>query len=232
MEYIRLAPYIHLFLEPKDRQKVELEAILTAGGSWFEAQSDRGKKHLMEHCVASRTHQFDYQQLKDYSFRENIYLNAYTGALSMGFETNGHQSDFKKLVDLLLEITFSPVFDDTDLNREKEIVLREISERRGDPNYRLHFDIQKHIFQAKSIENHQTLGDPRYVAQTKLNDFQELYRQNMSGSHILICVSGGGIDLNYLTEQINQYLSSTQNPYVSELLKNTNTSKQISMDIQ
>jgi predicted Zn-dependent peptidase len=216
MEYIQLTPFIHLLIQPMDRQKVELETILTSGGSWFEEAADRGKKHLLEHCIVSRTANMDYQQLKDFTFRENIYLNAYTGSLSMGFEASGHHGDFRKIAQTLLELTFAPNFHQTDLDREKEIVLREISERRGDPNYKLHFDVQKNVFTPKSLENHEVLGDPQKVEATTLPDFERLYKQNTDLSHLLITVSGGGIDLEFLKNLVLENLSR-KNEYTKNL---------------
>lgn len=207
MEYIDITPAIHIISQPLDRKKTNIEIIMTSGGSWFESQQDRGRKHLLEHCILSRTKNLDYQGLKDYTFRENIYINAYTDKLTMGFETSGHYSDFQKMSDLLLEIVFDPTFDQTDLDREKEVVLREISERRGDPNYKLHFDIMKQVYTEDSGNNHETLGNSELVAQTKLDDFKRLHKQNIEQSHIYICLSGGGLDTDYITQKVTSLIT-------------------------
>jgi predicted Zn-dependent peptidase len=208
MDYLDIAPTIHLISQPLDRKKTNIEIILTSGGSWFEEPEDRGRKHLLEHCIVSRTKSMNFQQLKDYTFRENIYVNAYTGPKTMGFETGGHYLDFKKMIDLIIEVVFEPTFDQNDLDREKEIVLREISERRGDPSYKLHYDTMKQVFTSDSSDNHETLGDSEIVAQTKLEDFRKLHDNNLKRSHIYICVSGGGIDNDYITQKLNTYLKN------------------------
>lgn len=209
MQYIPLNSSTHLLLQPLDRKKTEIEIILAAGGSWFEDSHDRGKKHLLEHCIASRTKVMNFQELKDFQYRENIMLNAYTGPITMGLTASGHSSDFYKMIDLLLEMTFTPTFDQEILDREKEIVLREISERRGDPNYRLHFDIIKNIFTTDSYSSHEVLGDSDKVALTSLADFKKMHTQNLNQSHIIISISGGNIDQGYLTDKVEYYLKNT-----------------------
>lgn len=220
MNYINITPTIHLISQPLDRKKVNVEVILPSGGSWFEDPKDRGRKHLLEHCIVSRTKDLDFQQLKDYTFRENIYVNAYTGPKTMGFEAGGHYLDFYKMIDLILEVVFEPTFDQKDLNREKEIVLREISERRGDPNYKLHYDIMKQVFTPDSSDNHETLGDSKLVSETKIEDFSRLHKHNLEKSHIYICISGGGIDNDYIINKINSYILDKHELFANENLKN------------
>jgi predicted Zn-dependent peptidase len=210
MAYQLIQDRIHLSTDAQDRQRTELEITFHAGGSWFEEAKDRGKKHLLEHCLVSRTKELDFWQLKDYSFRENLNLNAYTSGITLGLEVGGHYSDFRKMVDLLLEFAFEPTFDQSILEREKEIVLKEISERRGEPNYRLYFETNSKTFTPESYENHEVLGSSEMVAETTLEDFHKLHNQNWSKSHILFNASGGGIDIDYLQQKLNSYLA-TQN---------------------
>ena len=210
MNYILKGSNVHILAQPLERKKFEIEVILTSAGSWFEDPEDRGKRHLVEHCVASRTKDLNFQGLKDFEYRENIVLNAYTQPITMGLTATGHFSDFRKMVDLLLEMTFEPTFDQEILDREKEIVLREISERRGDPSYRLHFDTMKEVFSADSFSNHEVLGDSELVAQTTLADFHKLHRQNLEKSQLMFLLSGGGIEMDYFQTKLDEYLSRSE----------------------
>jgi predicted Zn-dependent peptidase len=222
MKYISLTPSVHLLLESLDRKKTAIKIILTSAGSWFESPQDRGRRHLLEHCILSRTKEMNFQEFKDYTFRENIYTNAYTSKNEMGFVARGHCSDTEKMLDLLLEIVFEPTFDQSDLEREREIVLREISERRGDPNYKLYFDTMKEVYTPDSAENHQVLGESKFVATTSREDFERILKENLEKSHLIISICGGGIDEKSIVNLIHSYLKSSngQTYFVS------NTSKQ------
>jgi predicted Zn-dependent peptidase len=220
MDYIDITPTIHIISQPLDRKKTNIEIILTSGGSWFEKAQDRGRKHLLEHCILSRTKKLGFQELKDYTFRENIYINAYTGKQTMGFEASGHHHDFQKMIDLLIEIVFNPTFAQEDIDREKEVVLREISERRGDPNYKLFYDVNSQIFTAESSDNHETLGNPELVSTTTLEDFTSLHKQNLEKSHIYICVSGGGIDTDYIQTVVKSEIKDQASVFADATQKN------------
>jgi zinc protease len=204
--YSEVLPGIHILLQPMEREACSMEFMYHNGGSFFENPIDAGKKHLLEHCIVARTKTMNHDQLKDWEFRENIALNAYTGPVTMGLTAYGYKGDFYKMFDMLSEVAFDPTFDQDDLNREKEIVLREISERRGDPNYKLYYYTQNQIFTPESLECHETLGSSEMVAQTTLEDFKRLHLDNIRQSHIIISICGGGIDVEYIKESLkNQY---------------------------
>jgi predicted Zn-dependent peptidase len=191
MFYQQLSPFIHVLAKPSERKKFEIEVTYSSGGSWFEKNLDRGKKHLLEHCIASRTKELNFQGFHDFQFASNIMVNAYTSPLTMGVNAQGHTENAQDMIAKIMEISIRPTFDTEILAQEKEIVLREISERRGDPNYRLHYAVMNQVFEINSLENHEVLGDSECVAQTIIEDFERLHRENLAKSHFLITLSGG-----------------------------------------
>jgi hypothetical protein len=62
MIYKQLSPFIHVFANPSARKKFEIEITYSSGGSWFEKNLDRGKKHLLESRAKRR------QQTSKYLF--------------------------------------------------------------------------------------------------------------------------------------------------------------------
>ena len=205
--YEEIMPGIHLLANLLDREQCSIEIMYHSGGSYLESPEDRGKKHLLEHCIAARTRLMNHDEFKDWEFRENVSPNAYTGPIPMAVSISGYKGDFVKMIDWAMEVSVNPIFDQDDLDREKEIVLREIAERRGNPNYKLYYAVQDLMHTETSIERHQTLGNPKMVAQTTLEDFYRLHREVLETSHILIKVAGGGIDLDYIRTQFREIFS-------------------------
>ncbi len=208
-KYSQITPFIHLLTNDQNRAKTELEIVMTSGGSFFESSNNSGKKHLMEHCIASRTKGMDYKTFKDFQFANSIAINAYTGPLPLAVNATTHSSKFETAFDSLAEMIFEPTFDQAILDQEKEIVLREISERRGSPDYQLYYWTMNQIFAKGSLETHETLGNAEMVAQTSVQDFLELHEQNLSDSHLIINLSGGSVEEDYVQNIVNNYL--TQN---------------------
>lgn len=211
MNYLQITPYVHLVVYPLERKQFSIEIVLSAGGSWFEAPNDRGRKHLMEHCIATRTKTMNLEELKKWQFRENILINAYTSPNVLAVTAQGHKSQFQKAFKVCAEMVFEPTFDQEVLDQEREIVLREINERRGDPEYITYYEAIDQTFTSDSIDRHQTLGSAEQVAQTTIQDMSRLHSQNLQNSHIIINLIGGGIDLEYAKKIILEFLSN-QNP--------------------
>lgn len=218
MSYIQITPFIHLITNPCDRKKLQIEVVMTAGGSVHEQANDRGKKHLMEHCIATRSAAMEMQEFKDWQSRENIMINAYTSPLRLAVNASTHFSKFQPTMDICLEMIFAPTFDQPVLDQEKEIVLREISQRSGEPEYITYYHTMDKIFTAGSLMRHRTLGESTMVAQTTVEDLQRLHHQNLSTSHIIIKVSGGGIDQQYIIDKVNNWLDQSKIDTIKDIL--------------
>jgi predicted Zn-dependent peptidase len=205
--YTKLSPVVHLITQNISRKKAKIDITFTAGGSWFEKEGDYGKTHLLEHCIASRTAMMSFQELKDYEFKNNIYINAFTGRVSMGVNGSAHRSDFIQLADILLEMAFTPTFEESILKKEKEIVLREIAQRRGEPSYQVYFDTVKQMYTPGSLDLKEPLGDVDMVSSTTLKDLYRLHETIVNTSHVVITCSGD-IDSALLTKKIQAYIQS------------------------
>jgi predicted Zn-dependent peptidase len=210
-KYTQITPFIHLLTNDQPRAKTELEIVMTSGGSFFESDRNSGKKHLMEHCIASRTKDMDYKTFKDFQFASSIAINAYTGPLPLAVNATTHSSKFETAFDSLAEMIFEPTFDQAILDQEKEIVLREISERRGSPEYQLYYWTMNQLFPKGSLETHETLGNAAMVAETSVQDFLDLHQQNLANSHLIINLSGGSVEEDYVKSVVNKYLGQSTN---------------------
>ena len=222
MNYTQITPFVHLITNAIDRKKLEIEIVMTAGGSVFEQETetinDRGRKHLMEHCIATRTQKMDMKSFKDWQFKNSIMINAYTSPTVLAVNATTHPTKFKDALGVCLEMIFNPCFDQEVLDQEREIVLREISERSGNPDYITYYHTMDTIFEEGSLDRHQTLGISEVVAQTTVDDMIRLHTQNLQNSHIIIKVSGGGVDQDYLQTQIQNFLSQIELPTIQNIL--------------
>jgi predicted Zn-dependent peptidase len=218
MPYQQITPFIHLITNPSERKKLQIEVVMTAAGSFYEKPKDRGKKHLMEHCIATRSASMQMQEFKDWQFKENIMINAYTSPMRLAVNASTHPSKFRPTLDICLEMVFSPTFDQPVLDQEKEIVLREISQRSGEPEYITYYHTMDKIFVDGSIMRHQTLGDSAMVAQTTVEDLQRLHEQNLQNSHIIIKASGGGVQESYIIDKVNEWLNQKDISTIANIL--------------
>jgi predicted Zn-dependent peptidase len=219
---------LYVIVDPVPRTKTTFEFIYTHGGSWYEEEADRGRSHLLEHIIVSRTKDMNFSQLKDLMFRESINYNAYTTSSSLAIEASGHKADFNKIFGLLFEMFTTPTFDQEGLDREKEIVLREIVDRQGNPQYKLYYDIAREVFTPDSFNPHEVLGNSAAVASTELHDLERLHQRMLQKSRLFLCISGGGADVEMIEHEAKLFLNSSEDH--AGLIRNMSTKENIPLD--
>jgi predicted Zn-dependent peptidase len=208
MKHIQLTPKVALFLDQKeDRESTKIELWYSHGGSWFESLGDRGRRHLLEHCLVARTSTLSDLEFKEYCFEYGIQYNAYTSPSVINLNGKSHKEDAKRMITLFAELFFAPTWDQEILSKETEIVLREIADRQGDTEYQLWQEIAAKTFTEDSIERHEVLGDETCVKTTTLEDCKRMYQQMVDESMLFITVSGGGINEAEIIDILAPYLS-------------------------
>jgi predicted Zn-dependent peptidase len=208
-EYTQLSKNFHLITNfSKDRYKVEFNLQFTSGGAFFEKEGERGVSHLLEHCLLGRTEDKNFDQLKEYLFQENIYCNAATGNTSMYLTMSGHKKDSAKILDLITKFAFKPTLTKEIQDKEREIVLREISERSGDPSYRLYWEMIRQIFEPGSKYLCEVLGSAEDVKNSDLKTFENIHARILAESHFILTVAGAECDSDMLQTKMLEYSKS------------------------
>lgn len=152
----------------------------------------------------------DFQQFRDFQLKNYIFTNAFTSGHQMGVDASGHSSDFEVLYQILLEMAYKPAFDQSILTQEKEIVLREISERSGAPSYILDVWQKAQIFTEGSASNHQTLGLSEEVATTSFEDLVRLHNFQIDRSQTVIYACGGGFETQKVKDMTLEILNNSK----------------------
>lgn len=101
--------------------------VLTGAGSANETPADNGISHLIEHMMFKGT-----QKRSSYDIVKEVdalgaQINAYTTKQATCFYTIGLDDASEKCAEILSDILFGSVFDPEELEREKKVVLEEIS---------------------------------------------------------------------------------------------------------
>lgn len=190
VEYFKVGERGHLLCSQADRNKVEINLIFTAGGGYFESPDEKGLAHYLEHCIVSRTKKLNFYQLKDYLFEYDIYSNASTGHEIINLTVSGHKSEVERMLDLIFEFAFEPTIDIESLEREREVILREISQRNGDPGYILQKKVTEEIFEPGSVSLNDILGEEKNIRNASVKSLTSLHNKILKCSHIILSISG------------------------------------------
>ncbi len=103
-------------------------------GSVIEGDKDAGLSHFLEHLVFKGSPKYDVDAISDAIDSTGGEVNAYTSTEHTSFYFKVLKSDLDKILDILVDIVFSPKLQKDDIDRERGVVLSEIAAMRDNPD--------------------------------------------------------------------------------------------------
>ncbi len=107
-------------------------------GSRDEVTADNGVSHFIEHMVFKGTPRRDSLQIAKELDAIGGLSNAFTGKEHTCFHSKVLDKHFPQLAEILSDIFLNPLFDATDMNRERQVILQEISMLEDTPDEHIH----------------------------------------------------------------------------------------------
>ena len=102
-------------------------------GSVREEGLTNGYSHFIEHMLFKGTKRFNAVQISEAMDDIGAQMNAFTSKDMTCYYTKSASSDLEKCVDLLSDMYFNSTFDETELAREKKVVIEEIDMGNDNP---------------------------------------------------------------------------------------------------
>ena len=207
-KYIKITPNFHILLNPVKRFATEVNMTFSSGGAYFEKENQKGLTHLLEHTQILQTKKHNKNQLSTLLFEKDLYSNASTDLLTENIVISGHKDYVDDMLDLILEFSFNPVITQDALDQEKQIVLREIVQRKGEPNYRLWRLIAENIYKPGSKDLCEVSGNPEIVERAEIKDLYSIHVRILENSHFILSIVGGGVDEDNILKKASEYTKS------------------------
>ena len=204
-KYIKLSPNFHLFINPSPHFRTEMNLTFSSGGAFFEKEEEKGLTHLLEHCEVQRTKALSKKELSKLLFEKDLYRNASTGILMKDITLSGHRDYIDTMLELILQFGFEPEITQEILDIEKQIVLRELAQRKGDPSYKLGRMVLESIYKANSKELVDIAGNEEIIANATIDQLQKIHKRVLENSHFLLSIVGGGIDIEKIEKLAKKY---------------------------
>lgn len=102
-------------------------AVMTAVGSGNEIADNNGISHFIEHMYFKGTNDKSSFEIVEYVDGIGAQINAFTSKQTTCFYTLSIDTEAENCIKILSEILFESTFDKTEMEREKGVVLEEIS---------------------------------------------------------------------------------------------------------
>ena len=115
-------------------------------GSRFEPAPAHGVAHMLEHMVFKGTRRRSARQIAEEIEAVGGILNAYTGRDQTTFYARILAEDMPLGVDLVSDLITEPALDEQEMNREREVILQELSQARDTPDDIIFDDLQEIAF--------------------------------------------------------------------------------------
>lgn len=158
-------------------------------GSRDEEKSLNGLSHFIEHCVFKGTKTRNAKEIASSVESLGGYINAYTTKEHTCFYTRALNEHFSRSFEVLADLVKNPIFPEEEIEKEKSVILEEISSINDTPD-----DVIFDLMEEKLFEEH-GLGNPIIGKEENILSFnselaKKFIEQNYSANKIVVSVAG------------------------------------------
>ncbi len=173
-------------------------------GSRDEAPDQQGMAHFWEHMAFKGT-----QKRKAFHIINRLEslggeLNAYTTKEKICFYAAVLDNHFDKSVELLTDITFHSVFPEKQIDKEKQVILEEMSMYKDNPEDAIQDDMDELVFAGHQLGNN-ILGNNASINGFKKADFLRFLAENIDTTRIVFS-SVGNVSAKKVARVVSKYL--------------------------
>ncbi len=181
-------------------------------GYWVEAgavcedDTNNGISHFLEHMAFKGTTTRTAKQIAEAIESVGGYSNAYTSRETTAFHARVLKDDKNVAIDILSDIMQNPTFQKEELERERGVILQEISQTNDTPD-----DIIFDYFQQVAFPNqpmgHPILGPTKIVSKITSDDLRAYRDQYYNADNMLFCAAGN-VSHEEVLDYANKYFSN------------------------
>lgn len=182
--------------------------VIINAGSRDELPEEHGTAHFLEHMFFKGTlHRKSYHIL---SRLEDVggELNAYTTKEETAIHASFLKEDYPRAMELLADILFSSTFPASEIEKEKEVVVEEISSYLDNPAELIFDEFEEMIFPGQPL-GRSILGRPESVRALTDSTLRHFIKRNYSTSQMVFC-SVGAIDPKKIILLFTKYFGNVQ----------------------
>jgi len=155
-------------------------------GSRDENPEQQGLAHFWEHMAFKGT-----KKRKSFHILNRLEtvggeLNAYTTKEKLCFYASVLDKHFEKAFELLTDITFNSTFPAKEIEKERGVILEEMSMYLDTPEDAIIDDFDEVVYQNHALGNN-ILGSRESVSRFKKTDFQQFMQENLSTDRLVFC---------------------------------------------
>jgi predicted Zn-dependent peptidase len=163
VEISRLSNGLTIVTDPMAGLESAALGVWVGTGSRNEQPAEMGISHMLEHMAFKGTASRSARQIAEEIEAAGGHLNAYTSREQTAFHARILKGDVKLALDIIADILVHPVYDEGELERERQVVLQELGQARDTPDDIIFDHLQNVIYPHQPL-GWSILGDERTVS--------------------------------------------------------------------
>jgi len=165
--------------------------VMVGAGSRYETRKNNGISHFLEHMAFKGTEKrpsaLDISNLIDGIGGE---FNAFTGKEVTGYYIKSAVSHVDLCLDVLSDMLQNSKLDQTEINKEKGVILEERNLYEDTPSRNIG-DVYEKLLYGDTPMGWDTIGEKEIIKQINREDFQAYMQSLYSADNIAVVVAGG-----------------------------------------
>ena len=179
-------------------------------GSVCETESNNGISHFLEHMAFKGTTSRTARQIAEDIESVGGYANAYTSRETTAFHAKFLKDDTPIAMDIVSDILQNPTFDNTELERERGVILQEIAQTNDTPDDIVFDHFQNVAFPNQSM-GRSILGPVDVVSKISADDLRD-YRNRFYNADNIVFGAVGNVSheeiLDYAEKYFNKFATN------------------------
>jgi predicted Zn-dependent peptidase len=175
-------------------------------GSRDETQANQGIAHFFEHMAFKGTRKRNSYHILTSLDAVGGELNAYTDKEKIVFFASARLPYAERCFDLLSDITFNSTFPPQHLERERNIILEELSMYEDNPDESLQDEFEKVLFGAHPLGMN-ILGTRKSLEGIRTRHFREFFLRHLDTEETVISVAGD-MDIERVSRYAEKYVAT------------------------
>lgn len=172
-------------------------------GSISESKENNGISHLIEHMLFKGTKTRSAKNIAEEMDNIGGQLNAFTSKECTCYYAKVLDTHLEEAVDILSDMFFNSVFDETELEKEKGVVFEEINMYEDSPEDIVHDLLSKTIFKGNPL-SYPILGTQNSLSKITREDILKYLMEQYIPENVVISIAGK-VDLNSTVDIIKKY---------------------------
>jgi len=182
--------------------------IIVNTGSRDEPEGKAGLAHFIEHLIFKRTEKRSTNQILNRLESVGADLNAYTTKEYTCVHASFLNPYLDRTLDLFNDIIFHSTFPEEEMDKEKSVILDEISSYLDQPEEAINDDFEDMLFAGHSLGNN-ILGTTESVQNFTREDVINFRKANYRTDEIVVAVLGN-YTLNSVVNKGNKYFADVE----------------------